>query len=73
MGKGGKERYIKSASAEVLGIKKLSSKCRFFFLNNCGSRYMEQSIRSMLKNIQNQLASKGISPYICFVIHLPPI
>ena len=57
MGKGGKERYIQIASQDILNILKkyyvqnISSikKSGFFFTNNRGTRYTEQSIRLMLK------------------------
>lgn len=57
MGKGGKERYIQIASSEILDVLKNYYKenskeikqCGFFFVNNRGCRYTEQSIRLMLK------------------------
>ena len=57
MGKGGKERYIQIASSEILDILKKyyaqnTEEIRqsgFFFVNNRGCRYTEQSIRLMLK------------------------
>ena len=57
MGKGGKERYIQIASQDILNLLKkyyvqnISSikKSGFFFTNNRGTRYTEQSIRLMLK------------------------
>lgn len=55
MGKGGKERYIQIASIEILSILRkyyhqnaeAIKEIGFFFVNNCGSRYTEQSIRLM--------------------------
>lgn len=57
MGKGNKERYIQIASCEILDILKeyyahnevAIKKSGFFFVNNRGCRYTEQSIRLMLK------------------------
>lgn len=73
MGKGGKERYIQVASAEVLDIlKKYYShneesikKCGFFFVNSRGKRYTEQSIRLMLKKY-TKLAGieRNITPHM---------
>lgn len=73
MGKGGKERYIQVASAEVLGILKkyyshnaeLIKKSGFFFVNSRGKRYTEQSIRLMLKKY-TKLAGieRNITPHM---------
>lgn len=57
MGKGGKERYIQIASDEIINILQdyyvqnleAIKKSGFFFVNNRGQRYTEQSIRLMLK------------------------
>lgn len=57
MGKGGKERYIQISNEAVLEIlrkyyaenEKEIKKCGYFFVNNRGNRYTEQSIRFMLK------------------------
>ena len=57
MGKGGKERYIQISNEAVLVIlrkyyaenEKDIKKSGYFFVNNRGNRYTEQSIRFMLK------------------------
>lgn len=57
MGKGGKERYIQISNTDVLGILRKYyaeneleiKKSGYFFVNNRGNRYTEQSIRLMLK------------------------
>lgn len=57
MGKGGKERYIQISNEAVLEIlrkyyaenEKDIKKSGYFFVNNRGNRYTEQSIRLMLK------------------------
>ena len=57
MGKGGKERYIQISNTAVLDIlrkyyaenKPEIKKSGYFFINNRGNRYTEQSIRLMLK------------------------
>lgn len=57
MGKGGKERYIQIGSTEILEVirkyyrenSKEIKQSGFFFVNNRGCRYTEQSIRLMLK------------------------
>ena len=57
MGKGGKERYIQISNTAVLDILRKSyaenepeiKKSGYFFINNRGNRYTEQSIRLMLK------------------------
>lgn len=56
-GKGDKERYVQIGCAEVLDTlrryyasnKKDIEKSGYFFINNRGGRYSEQSIRGMLK------------------------
>lgn len=73
MGKGGKERYVQVATAEVLNILKkyyaLNSgaikKSGFFFINSRGNRYTEQSIRLMLKKY-TELAGieRNITPHM---------
>lgn len=73
MGKGGKERYIQIASSEILGILKnyynenaeAIKKSGFFFVNNRGCRYTEQSIRLMLKKY-TKLAGieRNITPHM---------
>ena len=57
MGKGGKERYIQISNTAVLDILRKYyatnepqiKKSGYFFINNRGTRYTEQSIRLMLK------------------------
>lgn len=57
MGKGGKERYIQISNTAVLDILRRYytenepeiKKSGYFFINNRGNRYTEQSIRLMLK------------------------
>lgn len=57
MGKGGKERYIQISNTAVLDILRKYyaenepeiKKSGYFFINNRGNRYTEQSIRFMLK------------------------
>lgn len=73
MGKGGKERYIQIASTEILGILRkyyhqnaeVIKDSGFFFVNNRGSRYTEQSIRLMLKKY-TKLAGieRNITPHM---------
>lgn len=73
MGKGGKERYIQIASSEILNILKKYYKenveaikqSGFFFVNNRGYRYTEQSIRLMLKKY-TKLAGieRNITPHM---------
>lgn len=56
-GKGNKERYIQIGSADVLELLKkyykanedVINKSGYFFINNRGTRFSEQSIRIMLK------------------------
>ena len=73
MGKGGKERYIQIASADILDVLKRYydqnaseiKKSGFFFVNSRGSRYTEQSIRLMLKKY-TKLAGidRNITPHM---------
>ena len=73
MGKGGKERYIQIASFEILSIlknyykenKEEIKQSGFFFVNNRGCRYTEQSIRLMLKKY-TKLAGieRNITPHM---------
>lgn len=57
MGKGRKERYIQISNTAVLDILRKYyeenepeiKKSGYFFINNRGKRYTEQSIRLMLK------------------------
>lgn len=73
MGKGGKERYIQIASADILDVLKMYynqnasaiKKSGFFFVNSRGCRYTEQSIRLMLKKY-TKLAGidRNITPHM---------
>ena len=73
MGKGGKERYIQISNTSVLHILKQYfdenkaeiQKSGFFFINNRGSRYTEQSVRLMLKKYTKQAGIKrNITPHM---------
>lgn len=73
MGKGGKERYIQIGNSEILEIlrkyynenKSAIKESGYFFVNNRGSRYTEQSIRLMLKKY-TKLAriDRNITPHM---------
>lgn len=73
MGKGGKERYIQIAVPEILNILKKYylqniesiKKSGYFFVNNRGRRYSEQSIRLMIKKY-TKLAGieRNITPHM---------
>lgn len=73
MGKGGKERYIQIGNSEILEIlrkyynenKSAIKESGYFFVNNRGSRYTEQSIRLMLKKY-TKLAGidRNITPHM---------
>ena len=73
MGKGGKERYIQVASAEILDIlrtyyehnSETIKRSGFFFVNSRGKRYTEQSIRMMIKK-HTKLAGieRNITPHM---------
>ena len=73
MGKGGKERYIQISNEAVLEIlrkyyaenEKEIKKCGYFFVNNRGNRYTEQSIRFMLKKYtKNAGIETKITPHM---------
>ena len=73
MGKGGKERYVQIASPEILDILKqyylqnteAIRRSGFFFVNNRGTRYTEQSIRGMLKKYTRSAGIKrNITPHM---------
>lgn len=73
MGKGGKERYIQIVVPEILNILKKYylqniesiKKSGYFFVNNRGRRYSEQSIRLMIKKY-TKLAGieRNITPHM---------
>lgn len=73
MGKGGKERYIQISNKTVLEIlrkyyvenEREIKKCGYFFVNNRGNRYTEQSIRFMLKKYtKNAGIETKITPHM---------
>lgn len=73
MGKGGKERYVQICNESVLGIlrkyytenKNEIKKSGYFFVNNRGNRYTEQSIRIMLKKYTRQAGiERNITPHM---------
>lgn len=73
MGKGGKERIIQIAEHSVLNIlqryykqnEKAIQECGYFFVNQRGNRYTEQSIREMLKRNTKQAGIKrNITPHM---------
>ena len=73
MGKGGKERYVQISNDSVLMIlrkyyeenKSEIKKSGFFFINNRGNRYTEQSIRLMLKKYTGQAGiERNITPHM---------
>lgn len=73
MGKGGKERYVQISCTAILDILKKyyaenESAIResgYFFVNNRGSRYTEQSIRLMLKKYTKEAGLKrNITPHM---------
>ena len=73
MGKGGKERYIQIAAADILDVLKkyysqnseMIKNSGYFFVNSRGKRYTEQSIRLMLKKY-TKLAGieRNITPHM---------
>lgn len=73
MGKGGKERYVQIANTEVLEIlrkyyyenEKVIKDSGYFFINNRGNRYTEQSIRLMLKKYTKEAGiDRNITPHM---------
>jgi len=73
MGKGGKERYVQISNASILEILKKYydeneqeiKKSGYFFVNNRGDRYTEQSIRLMLKKYTKQAGlERNITPHM---------
>ena len=73
LGKGHKERYIKIGDAKVLALlnkyyveyNEEISKSGYFFVNNCGSRYTEQSVRLMIRRYTEAAGiGKRITPHM---------
>ena len=73
MGKGGKERYVQISSTSVLSLLKkyyaenesVIRQSGYFFVNNRGNRYTEQSIRLMLKKYTEQSGiERNITPHM---------
>lgn len=73
MGKGSKERYVQISNPSVLAVlnqyykenKTAIKSSGFFFVNNRGNRFTEQSIRLMLKKYTNQAGIKrNITPHM---------
>lgn len=68
-GKGSKERYVQIGSHEILRLmreyyrlnQEVIDKCGFFFVNQQGKRFSEQSIRRMLRKYSPQA---GVSVHI---------
>lgn len=73
MGKGGKERYIQIVEPTILELlkryyaenKKSINECGYFFINQRGKRFTEQSIRNMMKKY-TKLAGieRNITPHM---------
>lgn len=73
MGKGGKERYIQIAEPAILELlkryyaenEKSINECGYFFINQKGNRFTEQSIRNMMKKY-TKLAGieRNITPHM---------
>lgn len=73
MGKGGKERYVQISCPSILDVlkkyyaenKSAIKKSGYFFVNNRGNRYTEQSIRLMLKKYTKQAGiERKITPHM---------
>ncbi len=73
MGKGGKERYIQIGEDSILQLlrkyyeenEKAIKKSGYFFINQRGSRFTEQSIRGMLKHYTEQAGiERHITPHM---------
>lgn len=73
MGKGGKERYIQIGEPDILKLlkkyytenEKAIKECGYFFINQRGGRFTEQSIRNMIKKY-TKLAGidRNITPHM---------
>lgn len=73
MGKGGKERMIQIGSREVTVLlrqyytenKEVIRRCGYFFVNQNGNRFSEQSIRRMLKQYTKSAGiERNITPHM---------
>lgn len=73
MGKGGKERYIQIGNEDIIHLlrnyyrqnEKKIKKSGYFFINNRGERYSEQSIRLMMKKYTRQAGiERNITPHM---------
>lgn len=73
MGKGGKERMIQIGSREVTALlrqyytenKEVIRRCGYFFVNQNGNRFSEQSIRRMLKQYTKSAGiERNITPHM---------
>lgn len=73
MGKGSKERYVQICDRDVLKIlrkyyelnEEKISKCGYFFINQRGERFSEQSIRLMLKRYTHLAGiDRNITPHM---------
>lgn len=73
MGKGGKERYIQIADQRIVMLlrkyykenEKAINETGYFFLNQRGNRYTEQSMRNMLKrNVKEAGIERNITPHM---------
>ena len=73
MGKGGRERYIQIVDEDVLGIlrqyysknKEMIKKSGYFFINQLGRRFSEQSVRNMLKKYTKHAGlDRNITPHM---------
>lgn len=73
MGKGGKERMIQIGSREVTALlrqyytenKEVIRRCGYFFVNQNGNRFSEQSIRRMLKQYTKSVGiERNITPHM---------
>lgn len=73
MGKGGKERYVQIAEPSVVDLlkryyienEKTIKKCGYFFVNQRGNRFTEQSIRLMMKKYVKMAGiDRNITPHM---------
>lgn len=73
MGKGGKERYVQIAEPSVVNLlkkyyvknEKMIKECGYFFVNQRGGRFTEQSIRLMMKKYVKMAGiNRNITPHM---------